>query len=73
MARFDTGRYRRLTAVAALAVVSAVGATAQERDRAKIADKYKWDLSAIYPSDDAWRQAKDKRVAEIPGCTSTTS
>ena len=66
MSRFDTGRYRLLSAVAALAVVSAVGATAQERDRAKIPDKFKWDLSAIYPSEDAWRQAKDKLVAEIP-------
>lgn len=26
----------------------------QTRERAKIADRYKWDLSAIYPSWDAW-------------------
>jgi oligoendopeptidase F len=40
-------------------------ATAQERDRAKIDDKYKWNLADLYPSDDAWRAAKDKLVPEI--------
>jgi oligoendopeptidase F len=40
--------------------------SAQERDRSKVADKYKWDLTHIYPSDDAWRAAKDKVVAEFP-------
>jgi oligoendopeptidase F len=38
----------------------------QERDRAKIPDKYKWDLTKIYPTDDAWRQAKEKIKTEIP-------
>jgi oligoendopeptidase F len=39
---------------------------AQERDRSKVNDQYKWDLTHIYPTDDAWRQAKDALVAEIP-------
>lgn len=39
---------------------------AQERDRGKIPDQYKWDLTAIYPSDQAWRTAKDQFVAELP-------
>jgi oligoendopeptidase F len=39
---------------------------AQERDRSKIPDKYKWNLSDIYPSDEAWKSAKDKIVAELP-------
>jgi oligoendopeptidase F len=39
---------------------------AQERDRSKIADEYKWDLTAIYPSDKAWRDAKEKLAAELP-------
>ena len=39
---------------------------AQERDRAKIPDKYKWNLADIYPSEEAWREAKDRLVAEIP-------
>src|SRR5258706_16133208 len=41
-------------------------AFAQERDRAKIPDKYKWNLADIYPSDEAWRAAKDKLAAEVP-------
>ncbi len=39
---------------------------AQERDRSKIPDQYKWDLTAIYPSDQAWRTAKDQFVVELP-------
>ncbi|HTY10059.1 MAG TPA: oligoendopeptidase F [Bacteroidota bacterium] len=42
-------------------------AVAQERDRAKIPDRDKWNLTDIYPSDDAWRAAKEKLVKEIPG------
>src|ERR1700687_4936964 len=40
--------------------------SAQERDRSKIPDKYKWNLADIYPSDAAWRAAKDKLSADIP-------
>ena len=29
-------------------------------------DEYKWDLTAIYPSDQAWRAAKEKLAAELP-------
>jgi len=39
---------------------------AQEPDRSKIPDQYKWDLTPLYPSDEAWRSAKEKLVAEIP-------
>jgi oligoendopeptidase F len=38
----------------------------QERDRAKVEDKYKWNLADIYPSTAAWRAEKDKLAAEIP-------
>ena len=55
----------RLSIVAAICALTLVGA-AQERDRSKVSDKYKWDLTHIYPSDEAWRSAKDKLVAEIP-------
>jgi len=51
--------------VAALAALTLSG-IAQERDRAKISDKYKWNLSDLYPNDAAWRAAKDKVAAEIP-------
>lgn len=38
----------------------------QEHDRNKIPDQYKWDLTAIYPSDQAWRTEKEKLAAELP-------
>ena len=39
---------------------------AQEKDRSKVPDKYKWDLTHIYASDDAWKKAKEQIVAEVP-------
>jgi oligoendopeptidase F len=39
----------------------------QQRDRAKIPDQYKWNLADIYPSDDAWKTAKEQVVVKIPG------
>jgi oligoendopeptidase F len=46
---------------------SALVSPAQERDRNKIPDEYKWDLTAIYPSDQVWRAAKEKLASELPG------
>ncbi len=57
----------RIAFAAALASVAPHPAVfAQERDRGKIPDKYKWNLADIYPSEEAWREAKDRLVAEIP-------
>ena len=39
---------------------------AQERDRAKVADKYTWNLADIYPDLGSWRAAKEKIKAELP-------
>lgn len=44
----------------------AVTIRAQERDRSKIPEQYKWDLTALYPTDQAWRSQKEKLVAELP-------
>jgi len=38
-----------------------------ERNRRNIPEKYKWDLSDIYPGDEAWRQAKQQLIAEFEG------
>ncbi len=38
----------------------------QERDRAKVPEKYKWDLSHIYPDEEAWKQAREKLVIRLP-------
>ncbi len=37
-----------------------------ERDRSKIPDEHKWDLSAVYPSDGAWRTEKEKLASVLP-------
>jgi len=52
--------------VVAIGVVLAAGAAAQQRDRARIPDQYRWSLADIYPNAGAWRAAKDKLAAEIP-------
>lgn len=36
----------------------------EERDRTKIPDEYKWDLTAVYASDQDWRAEKEKLAAE---------
>ena len=38
----------------------------QERDRAKIPERYKWNLTDIYADDAAWRAAKTAIAAEVP-------
>jgi oligoendopeptidase F len=55
------------TLLAAIAVAAlTLTTTAQERDRAKVPDEYKWNLAEIYPDLAAWRAAKTKAEAEIP-------
>jgi oligoendopeptidase F len=39
---------------------------AQDRDRLKIPDKYKWNLADLYPSEVAWRTAKERFANESP-------
>ncbi|MCU1349781.1 MAG: oligopeptidase Metallo peptidase, family, partial [Acidobacteria bacterium] len=53
-----------LAAVVAVAIVPV--AFAQERDRDKVAETYKWDLTPLYASDAAWSEAKDKFATSIP-------
>jgi oligoendopeptidase F len=38
-----------------------------ERDRTKIADAYKWNLSDVYADAAQWRARKDALTAELPG------
>src|SRR5215203_2461242 len=65
--RTDTGfvRVGLLSAAAGVAALSLEG-VAQERDRAQIADRYKWNLTAIFPANDAWRASKDLIQKELP-------
>jgi oligoendopeptidase F len=56
---------RQLLAGLCLAATAAAGLLAQERTRASIPDAYKWDLTGIYPSDEAWRADKDRIAADL--------
>ena len=47
-------------------LTAAIPAAAQQKERSAIPDKYKWDLTHLYPDDAAWRAAKEKVAAEIP-------
>jgi oligoendopeptidase F len=63
-------KHRRAIYTAALVGGALVALTlvpaAQERDRSKIPDQYKWNLADLYPSDAAWRGEKDKAAAGLP-------
>jgi len=63
---FDLAVFRHLPGALVLFAASTILPQAQERDRSKIPDEYKWDLTAVYPSDQAWRTAKDKIAADLP-------
>src|SRR4051812_4065988 len=52
--------------VLGVVVCMSVAILGQERDRAKVADRFKWNLADIYPSDAAWRAEKDRIAAELP-------
>jgi oligoendopeptidase F len=56
----------RISVASLLVALCASVPAAQERDRSKIPDKYKWNLAEIYPNNDAWRAAKEKLATEIP-------
>ena len=59
----------RMMRVAVAVVVVALAASAgfaQTKERADIPEQSKWRLTDLYPSDEAWRAAKDKLVARIP-------
>jgi oligoendopeptidase F len=42
----------------------------RERQRQRIPEKYKWDLSEVCPNDDAWAEAKERLKKEIPRISS---
>jgi oligoendopeptidase F len=38
----------------------------KERERTRIPEKYQWDLSDTFPSDEAWTESKKNLIAEFP-------
>src|SRR5690606_12327725 len=49
----------------AAALLSVAVAGAQERTRDEIPEQYKWDLTDLYPSDDAWRAEKERLQSSL--------
>jgi oligoendopeptidase F len=63
----DRKRWSPGLAAAALALLAlTMDGAAQQRERAQIADRYKWNLAEIFPNNEAWRAAKDKIQSEAP-------
>ena len=59
-------RFRFAISTGLLALACTLAISAQQRDRSTVPDKYTWDLTHIYPTDEAWRAGKDQIVAGIP-------
>lgn len=50
-----------------LLIIAGNSLTAQTRDRATIDDAYKWDLNALYPSEEAYQKAKEATAKKFDG------
>jgi oligoendopeptidase F len=61
-----TPMVRRVAAAIVFLAGFAGASQSQERDRGKIEEKYKWDLTPLFPTDQAWRNQKDKLASELP-------
>ena len=57
---------RHLGGAIGLLALLALASPSQDHDRSKIPDQYKWDLTAIYPTDQEWRNQKEKLATELP-------
>jgi oligoendopeptidase F len=53
-------------AAASSALNQDADAGVMERDRARVPERYKWNLSDLFPSEEGWRAAKEQLVAELP-------
>jgi oligoendopeptidase F len=57
---------RYLSSPLAFFAASTLVSQSQEHDRDNVPDEHKWDLTHIYPSDQAWRDVKEKLASELP-------
>jgi oligoendopeptidase F len=48
-----------------LSVAGSTTAFQQERDRSKIPDEHKWDLTPIYATDEVWRKEKERLQQQL--------
>jgi len=55
------------SALLALTLLSTLaGGPARARERSEIPEAYTWNLSDLYPSDEAWQKARDEARARLP-------
>ena len=71
MSPIAQGCFATLSVLLAALAAGSTGSTGsaaamQDRERSQIPDRHKWDLTALYASDEAWRQAKDALTAQLP-------
>jgi oligoendopeptidase F len=59
-------RPRHFTLALFSVLIMLTSLAAEQRDRQSIPDAYRWKLSDLYPTDDAWRDEKDRLATEIP-------
>jgi oligoendopeptidase F len=57
---------RALASLLALAAALAAPAPAPARERAEIPERYRWNLSDLYPSDAAWKTAREETARRLP-------
>src|SRR5437588_2128909 len=62
----NTIKIRHLGGAIIFLTALSVASPSQDRDRSKIADQYKWDLTALYPTEQQWRSQKEKLAADVP-------
>jgi oligoendopeptidase F len=53
-------------ALSGLLLASTPAAFAQAKDRASTPAKYTWNLADLYPSEEAWKAAREKLAARLP-------
>ena len=56
----------RFSRSAALMLLLAAAPAAGAKERSEIPDKYKWNLTDLYPSEQAWSQARADLAKRVP-------
>jgi oligoendopeptidase F len=56
----------RPSCLLALLAALAAAAPASGRERSEVPDRHKWNLSDLYPSDEAWKAAREDLARRIP-------
>lgn len=63
---------RKTTALLGIIILSfflTIGINAQTQDRSEVPEEYTWDLTHLYPTDEAWAESKTKLAAQLEKLT----